>query len=516
MNGSDESLCAILSKILGATAQQIMEAPGRYAAFYWDDEYLDGRRIDWQGLSIKEGDGSEIEDSLLASRGGFDVEQSFFLSEELDHSRYTDTTLRDLLGFQEGGLFGSQLRAMHGAGRVTDTALEAEDVLGKIAGGTSLLEAARALFMLRDGDALQAAEEGLVEDEDEEGDEDDDDESNGPVVDEEWSAFLAGLFDEPVATHLGFFFHAVDAARYSGGAHFDEEPNTGTMLGGILPEVMPGARLLATWSLGEGQGERALIRLPDKWTPPVPPFEGESLIRKMPVPSEPVSLDFMDGPPADILRAAREKESALNHIVRELDELSLDEVLAEYVERDQTAGIVSFTGQLCQKGLSQAALVLLKAMEPHTSGPILVLAELNRSVALTQLNQHAAALEASLAATKAFEAQGNPDVPEWIIHKNTAWYAYRCDQQDVAEAAIERALKLAPDEVRGEGTLAAVRLAGGNEAEAREVLEGIMSRGVDPMLDVRITSQPMYRELALTYGILVELTPEEAAERGIE
>ncbi len=247
MNVPDSAVVTLLSYVLGLTEEEIRNTPGRYAAYHWDLEFDEAHEINWSTSQVTT---AHPDGALVYCRGDFDVAKSIFDVACSDLDRIADAGLRALLEGQDRVLFGEQLHQLVSEGRLPESARNARNVFGRIRGSEgSLVDAARALLMLGDDTPWLPM---------------DDAEDDYTEVDETVAARLAELFDQDVAAHIGLFFQTRDAARRSGGARMDEIPDSEIIIAQYLSSLLPGTELIATWSLGEGLGEEALVRLPSE------------------------------------------------------------------------------------------------------------------------------------------------------------------------------------------------------------------------------------------------------------
>ncbi len=263
MNVSESALVSFLSHILGVTENDVRNAPGRYGAFHWDQGFDGTHEIDWRSSQVTTG---HPDGALVYCRGDFDVANSFFDSESFGPDRTADTSLSALFCQQDRVLFGGQLQQLVAEGRLPKSAQSVRNVFGRIRGsGETLIDAARALWMLGDDTPWLPL---------------DNEEDEYTEVDGAIAAKLAELFEPDVAAHIGLFFQTESAARISGGACLDAEPDAGIVVAQYLATLMPDTKLVATWSLCGGQGEEALVRLPDQHSMAVPAFDGETSLQR--------------------------------------------------------------------------------------------------------------------------------------------------------------------------------------------------------------------------------------------
>ncbi|MCA9494017.1 MAG: hypothetical protein KC621_29015 [Myxococcales bacterium] len=493
---TDEAIASLLSEILRLPAGEILSAPGRYAAFHEDDSFTECCEVDWDDMTVHGPDPSQ---TLVWGRHDIDPAHSLVDCSGVTVSTTTDTSLRELLASQKQSLFGLQIEELLAAGRLTPDQAAVQSMYGCLCWGGTLIEAARALFMLRDGDTLL-----------------DPSVSEYATVDPEWAERLGRWFDEATAAHLGLFFQEANANRCSGGAALDDDPDMDSSLATTVGGL-PGVEILATWWLGEGQGAALLARLPGGWEPAVPAYAGRSLLRKPPVARDRLSLDFLEAPPAEVLR--RTDDHHVHTLVRQLDQgTSLPALMEALHQRGQLMAVANIAGQLCGKRAPQPALVLLNAILPLVGPEHLSFVEVNRAVAFSQVQRFEEAREASRRAIAAHEAHPGP-VPAWLLYKNDCWFSMETGDRAGAFAAIRRALEVGSDQPLVHGMHGILLLSEGDEAGARGALERCMSAGVDPHPPLAVSRHAVYRELALEHAIPVELAPGEddghATESGV-
>ncbi|MEZ4404237.1 MAG: hypothetical protein R3B06_29715 [Kofleriaceae bacterium] len=483
-----ETIQAVLARLTGTSPEAVAVDPGAYAAFFWDQSFSEGHSLDWDTWQV-----DDPYPALVYGRADFDLRASLFALASLVDGKVTDTALRRLLATQRGLLTGAQIEVLRGAGRLTDADLQILYVYGRVrADGTSLTDAGRAAFMLGEGAPRLAS-----------------DEDSDAQVEAPWAEALADL-DPDLAPHLGLFFQDGESARYSGGACVDDTPDEACELLRYLRAVWPALPVVATWWLGEGQGNLVITRAPAE-AAPVPAFEGHSVFRKPAVDRTPHTLDVLAAPVRDVLAAGAEVRG-VGAILAHLDGGgSLEQYIDGLDSRGQLLPLINVIGGLCGKRLGQPAVVLADAALRRATGADVVLFELNRAVAMSQLRQFGEARASGARALAAFAAHGSPHVREWLLHKNQSWFHYKLGDLAEATAAVERGLALAPDEPHLHGHRGAFLLAQDDLAGAAAALERCMAAGVDPSLDPETTTHPLYRELAIKHRIPVELAPDEVA-----
>jgi hypothetical protein len=489
---NDADLNRFLGWMLDWTPEELA-APGTYAAYHWDEAYEGELEVDWAAQPPVTPRPAE---ALVYGRDDMDLARSLYSTQAVDPDRVTDTGVRNALQAQEDALFGTQIQGLLAQGRGPEALRHPDTRYGRLLSGTSLLDAARALFLLQPGLALLEPEE----------------DEPGLNVETEFLEVLEGIFPAEVARHLGCYFQTPDATRFSGGANWDGPVDEEQRLPSVLLTTIPGVEILSTWWLGEGQGGCALVRLPDGFEEPgAPADEGVALLRRPPVDRTPFSLEFLEHPAAEVLAAQVKGNREVDHILVLLESGDFPAVMKTLADQGHVLWVANVAGQLCQEGLPFAALVLLEGMAPHATGQDVVFLQNNRSAALSLIHQHQQALDAMTTAEAAWNTHGSDAVPGWILFKNLAWEAYNVGELDRALSSALNALVCEPTQPQLHGIVGAILLARGEERVARAALERCLETGVAPQLGLETTSHPVYRELALTYAVPVELTPDEAA-----
>lgn len=478
----DDILLRVLARLL-AHDPGALDATGHHLVWHWADALHESQDFDWTA-------------GTTSGASSLDLHQSILLVDEIA-PYVTDLSARQLLVTQSGMLYGNQAVELAREGRIPAEAFDQVTILERAsASGTSLLEAARALFEARRGQSLRPADPELDD-----------------VVEPEWATFLASACPPDVATHLGWFFHTPDDARYSGRC-FDEGADESTTIPSALRELLEGVEILATWWGGEGQSELALVRVPELPSRPVPLYLGETLVRKPLVSREPVDTSFLQHP-REALADAAPRERFVGYVHHKLDDSTLDEVMAELASTGQALPVANLGGQLCNQGWTREALVLLRGMRPHTKGSDRVLLEMNRSIAWGNLNHFDQAYEAATEALDAFGEFGSPHVPEWHLHKNAAWFAYKAGLAEAGRPHIRKALSMNPQDPLTHAVVGAFAMAEGDLDAAESAFTTCMAAGVDPGIDLPISRTTLYRRLALQFRVPVEWTPEELGESAV-
>src|SRR5690606_13394919 len=137
--------------------------------------------------------------------------------------------------------------------------LEYPIVYGRVPGGESLVEAGRSLLYLDDFPAKRLTTSEFAE------------------TDEDWGELIDAIQPPELAEHIAMFFQEADSARCTGAAFDDHEPYSMMTVDGE-PRIFS----IASWWIGEGQGNMYLCKIVDDTILPVPAFEGRRTILKPP------------------------------------------------------------------------------------------------------------------------------------------------------------------------------------------------------------------------------------------
>lgn len=222
MSGTDEVVVAVLEKLLGRTKADIREDPRRYAAFFSDDMFWEalGATIDWKQFQLPAADESSSA-ARFYGRTDFDLAASLCDVEAIDSSHSG-----------MGPLAALQDRLVSGEFSPADLGEAFVGVEMRIDVTGSLVEAATAMFLLREGPVLTPDEYW--------------------EIDPEWAALL-GAFDSTLVDHLGWFFQSPSMARSTGGMPVERllsvAPNDSTI------------ETVAQIQIGEHQGSIKLCRV---------------------------------------------------------------------------------------------------------------------------------------------------------------------------------------------------------------------------------------------------------------
>jgi Tetratricopeptide repeat len=473
----------ITARILGKTEAAVRADRGRWAAFQQDDSF-EADEIDWERLrwDDDDGDGSEV-----YGRRDIDLARSLVWSEQLTATATTDRALRDWCVDGERPLYGQQVRTLVKADRIASDSLW--QMHGRIqAKGDSLVGAMTALLRMRDPRKLHTKPSELAETE----------KAHRKFVDEIEVAALR--------PHVAMFFQSAHAARCTGAYFAGADSDNAGALGS-------GYEVVASWELGEGQGELFLARIVDDHISAVPPFKGRLLLRKKPPrPVEkgpkPKTFDALLATPLSALvKAAGGSELA------ELLGSSPDAKLKKLAGSKRSL----FTFRLaCNGALQSGHLRLLAAVTtralPRLPPKVRLAFEDLRSIALTNLGYLD---EARSSALHCLELHDRPTMESAELtrsraHNQVAWIAYLRRDIDAALDHAQQALALDRNNPNAAGTLAVILYDAGRTAEAFKRLDAFMKQGMDPEPVGPLLEDARYHELCMKHGIPIALTDELA------
>ena len=517
----DQVVVKLLARLLNRSEDDIRADRSRYAAFHTDDsayEYESGW-IDWTTLALVEDSGDEDSDSdddedsgndNLYGRLDFDLAKSLFDHDQFNHVTCTDKSLRRTLEKQGGSLYGAQVQALVAQERLDPETLTGLYVTGRIkAEGDSLVDAARALFKLD-----RFGQEPPLR--------------PGPdsELSKKWAPVLAEIApSKPLRDHLGIFFQTAEAARCSGAA-LDGDPRA-TL---FTLDGASGYDVIAEWGVGEGQGSFYLVRIQDDAVPPVLAFEGRFLIRKKAraasaptAPAEGSSLSLGERlAPHDALSLGFDDDAI--ETVADLRRRVEPKKLTAFMKpiggsqgklHKRCYTVAQGIHLLLEAGAVDAALALCEAAAPFVGDDLRALVFYNTGVALMKLERFGAAYIAFGQALAAAEKSARwAQVPSSHLQNNLAWTAFKSGQLDLAEAHIPLAIEADADNLLARGTAGSIAFARGRTDEAMQHFAAAMAGGTDPNPGPEVAARTDYRELAMRFGIPVELTDEEAASLG--
>lgn len=225
-----DTIIYILSQILDRTTEDILNDQNTYAAYHWDDGFLDifEDELDWaSGEFVTQ---EEVE-YLFWGRGDFDGKRSIIYDESIDPGAVEDEPLLSIAKRYNGHMYLPHFGELIRAGLIKE--VDYPSFYGKIQSGPSLVEVATHLFALHQ--PITPLDEEFYE------------------VDEEWVGMLEKIEDKALREHLGIFFQDINIARCFG-AYF-EGGDDGSWESFI--DIQP----IACWSTGEGQGEFCIARV---------------------------------------------------------------------------------------------------------------------------------------------------------------------------------------------------------------------------------------------------------------
>ena len=236
----EDAVVHVLSQILGRTPESIREDGGYYAAYHWDDGFMDvcGEEIDWTAGHF---DGCEEAEYPFWGRSDFDPERTLVLDNFSDAVQGMGAELEGFVENLNEYLYFKHVVELIKGGHVE---LDFPMVYGKIKSGRSLVEVAIKLFLL-DGELLSFEREDYE-------------------VDEPWQEMIDAIEPEALRHHLGLFFQDSEVARCFG-ARF-EGGDGGETWEYMRSEIEP----IACWSSGEGQGDFCIARVVREELPELP------------------------------------------------------------------------------------------------------------------------------------------------------------------------------------------------------------------------------------------------------
>ncbi|WAS90931.1 hypothetical protein [Nannocystis punicea] len=515
----DAAIVKITAAVLGRTEAEVRADGERYATFQIDDgfaeQYLE--RIDWAKLSLAVDEPSE----WLYGRHDFDLRGSLFESEAFEPEATTDRALKALFARQRGWLYGEQLAALVAQKRLPREVLAELSVIGRLRGGTSLIEAMRSLLMLIDfpGHQLEPCEYA--------------------ETDEDWVDLLATIEPPALREHLALYFQESQAARCCGAYfegpraprdddddhddHDDVDDTDADEVDGCMMFAGDEPRRyepLAQWMIGEGQGTFCLVRIVDDTIAAVPEFAGQALLRKQ------ARLAPGATPPASGRSDEIVAEPLRDHLVQLDEDDPLRDLLGDgdpHAKLAALAANVRGMGQLLDTvdgyiddDEYRTALIVLAACGPAVKPKHRPRFEHLRSVALTRLRCFPEALASAQQCLKALRGAKTSDVPAAEVHQLLARSAYHVGELALALDHADRALALEPVFMAAHATRGCVLFAQGDAKAAFKALEKAMKAGSDPDPRSELAADPKYRSLALQYRIPVELSDVEAAALGVE
>lgn len=474
--------------LLGITPEQVRTDERRWAAFHWDDGFVEDwfREVDWVRGQLPDGawNDNHQADLWFWSRNDFDYARSIVDWEGFLPGETTDLALRDL--FVDGSVYGKQLGQLVEQERVSLDAIELPMVLGRVAARSeSLLDTLRALFML---DGFPDDCMGLHE---------------FAEVDEEHAGFVASIEPRALRDHISLFFQESQAVRCGGAAPdgIAEDSVHLRMFG-----IDAFRRHFAWWS-GEGQAHFHLVEVLDDTIPPVPPFAGRTYrLRSVPEPG-PLGTPFAD---ADE-RAAFLTQPLLD-LLRTSDLASVQSVGEELADRNVEAvfaGLSLVEGALrnyleveriARFREHRLALAVLEARAPFLAEEERCDDLFLRGESLLALGLPAEAQEVAADLVDRLQAGASSEHP---VADALLLAARSAEAAGDAAAAVDYG-RTAQVEASGradvQAVLGAALVALGEEDEGFELLGKAMAAGHEPWPRPEIEAHPRYLELAREHG----------------
>lgn len=485
----------LAAAVLGRTEAEVRADRGRYTTFHWDDGFVEEHyaQIDWSTLTLPVDEPCEH----LFGRRDFDLRRSLFEAEEFSPDATTDRTLRTLLARQRGSLYGEQLATLSAQKRLSPRGLDCPRVLGRLRGGTSLIEAMRSLLMLDDfgAERLEPCEYAETH--------------------ADWVDLLAAIEPPTLREHVSLFFQEEEAARCCG-AYFEGADRA--MFRDDEPRRYEG---LVSWAIGEGQGSFCLVQIVDDTIAEVPEFAGHVLLRKstaVPAGATPPVSGRSDEITAVPLRTHLERLDPDDGLRRML--LADDGDPAATAARLAAAerklrGLLDEVRFCLEEQDYRTALAVLAACAAGVRPKLRWLVEYPRCLALARLRCFPEALASAELCLQSLRGVKDPDITEAHVHELLARAAYHLGELDRALKHADLAVALGPTLLAAHAIRGCVLFARGDVKAAFKALEKAMKAGVDPEPRPELAADPAYRDLALRWRIPVELGDDEAAALGL-
>lgn len=303
----------VAAYVLNRTEEEVRDDAGKYAAIHWDDviyEYV-FEGIDWSTFVtaedkpkpyrnfIDDGDG-------LFGRADFDIARSRVVS-CLKLLQTTDKSLNDLIQ-EQGGLYAMQVAQAIQAGRLQPDAIRYTDFNfhGRIvAKSTSLKDAFRALFLLNDFPRERLKQGEYSE------------------VHEQHRSMIESIKNLELRDHVANFFQSAQSARCTGAA---------------LDKPSEKSDIVASWWIGEGQGDCWIEKIDDDDVCDIPEFDGYSPLFHR---------------PREIKETALKSESGTSEEL--FASVDLSEVLKEHAEYSIRKKVESQNAEAFLAGIAIAA-----------------------------------------------------------------------------------------------------------------------------------------------------------------
>lgn len=485
----DDAVVWVLSHILKRSEDEIRNDDNRYAAFHWDDGLIDfdetAESLDWKNSRFRD-DAGPAHGHWMWGRSDFDPLRTLISDTETDPASMLDISARALAEAQGAWLYFHQFCQLLREGRVK---LDTPYVLGRIKSGDSLIATARALFRM-DHDARKL----------------DSDVAQFYEVDAEWEAMINGIEHPELRYHLGVFFQEADIARCFG-ACFESD------LG--LKSLSEKYQEVASWWMGEGQGECGLAKVLDDSVAAVPPPGGQEVLEFEP--------QLSDGEkPVESEDELPQFESLHHHFMNHQSlwahKKHLKQFVAAIESSDPVAVIrgIQIVQPYCESILDEIVEVMKSdshfrfafpiwdifatSMQRHYSG----FALFQRGYCLLRLEAYKDSKRTHEEVLDLLAESPNPNLIGFC-HNNYAVCCRHIGELDLAKKHIEIALETVGDNALVQATHGLVLFKLGDHDQAFEKIEIALKEGINIKPEREVSEHPRYRELCIKYRVPVRL-----------
>ncbi len=486
----DREVARIGAYLLGITPEEVTSDTRRWAAFHWDDGFVDDwfTELDWEKLEVpaESWNASREDDQWFWARNDFDLAGTIIDWEGFLPDETTDKSLREL--FVDGSVYGSQFATLLSQGRASVDRMELPMVIGRVkAQGETLIDALRALLMLDEFPEQAMDLHEFAE------------------TDEEHQAFVATFEDDRLRDHVSMFFQEPQAARCGGAAPegIDEDDIHLRMFG---KEAFK--RHLAWW-MGEGQGHCHLVEILDDTVPEVPEFQGRTVRLKTRKELGPLGEPAREGDSAEILATpfadylAQSELPSAESLAQELSGRSIEAVFAGLSLVEGALLGVLDVATLRRWGEHRLVLSLLATRRPYLTEEERCEQLFLESEVLEDLGCPDEALAAALELVERVREGASSNLELGSVLGRASRSAYRAGKYDVAVDHGRQSVEVSPDSVDAKASLGVALIAAGQEDAGFELLGGTMARGDDPEPRPELERHPRYLELATEHGIPV-------------
>lgn len=504
----DSTLVELTSKMLGRSIEDILSDNQSYAAFHYDDGFIDDgfENINLDTLQIED---QMNENSVFWNRHDFDLEHSLFEDGLFNPENTTDKGLREWYSDQAHSLlglgsylFGCQLKNLISESRIHREDFEQPFLIGRIRSDSKLLNVMKALLR------LNSNSNSLLE------------ETENYEIDESCEPWLKDIKDKNLQTHLGYFFQSPDMARCTG-AFFEHIKNEDTFLSIGKKPIM---QCLAKWHIGEGQGMVFLVRILDNSIPEIP-FKGNSVIeiKKSYIPYQ---------APLTQSQLKELLEKKLITVLKEWKNVAIYADSGVYYLQGWTGDIMSrlcvnlegrdetsfFRGLRIRGGLEgfvdciekltfiteqyQIGLRALEQIKEETSEKLLAKVLYIQSHCYERLHLYNEAIESAKKAwSYAKDLENEYKIPSWKISNIISLAACKNGQHDIANEWIKKSLEF-DSHPEVQEVLGNVLFSKGDLKESMIAVEkGFQAKShyFNPLHSM--TESPEYKELAIKYNV---------------